>query len=76
MYKIEKDVPTPEKSTTRKKYPWEEMDIGDSVFVPRTDAPYYAVASSAYNYATRARKTFRTHRVRGEQPGTRVWRTA
>ena len=29
--KIEKDIPLPK---TRSKYPWAEMDVGDSFFVP------------------------------------------
>lgn len=65
--KIEKGIPIPRKSGTRKSI-FHEMDIGDSVF--------YAKAAAAYSSATRANKMFtdRKFSARSVDGGGRVWR--
>lgn len=73
MYKIEKDVPKPKGSKT--KYPFREMEVGDSVFIP--DAPkasngqfvtmtYIAKSQHKPNHAKFTQRT--------EGSGLRVWR--
>lgn len=71
MYDIEHGVKVPGEG--RSKYPWEQMDIGDSFFVPEPDAGAVRSAASA------ARKRLSTRykcskRVEDGVAGIRVWR--
>jgi hypothetical protein len=80
MFEIEKNVPIPEKvykggKGRKPKYPWFEMEVGDSFFVPNPPrqknghiAPITSVPSKRY-----APKRF-VYRKEGE--GVRVWRVA
>lgn len=70
--KIDKDVPTPSGHwcENRFKYPFKNMEVGDSFF---TDSARVAVSSSAVAYARRNGVKFTT---RSENGGTRVWRIA
>ena len=67
LIKIDKNIPLPK---PRIKYPWDEMEIGDSIFIPnkttQTFRQAYA-ASKRYGKAFCQRNT--TH-------GVRVWRIA
>jgi hypothetical protein len=70
MFKIEKGIPFTGRRNT--KYPWGQMEVGDSIFF----GPSYKVATvrqSAYKYAKAAGKTFKVGVVDG---GFRVWRMA
>ncbi|MCB0654464.1 MAG: hypothetical protein KDC85_24505 [Saprospiraceae bacterium] len=67
-YKIEKNVPVPKRPGRNKKYPFDEMDIGDSVVVPAKGQ------ASAYNYARIHKVKFRC--VRQEDGQFRIWRVA
>lgn len=69
MFKIEKNVPFKEQSRGQrfKKYPWGEMEIGDSFFSTTHRGGVY---NSARN-ASKGGKEF-TCRVEGE--GSRCWR--
>lgn len=72
MYKIEKGVPLPTRST-RRKYPFRELGVGDSFFVPEKDPKARrAVAQSIRTSFHRHKpKVFTAH----ETPnGVRVWR--
>lgn len=73
MFKIEKGVEAPA-GTKRRKYPFQDMDIGDSFFIedasPRHNHQIYAAASYA---GSRHGKTFTVRTVEG---GYRVWRLA
>ena len=63
-YDIEKDIVIP---GTKKKYPWNDMEIGDSFFVPEADAK--GVSSSH-------RKHYgEEHVTRRVDGGIRIWRT-
>jgi len=71
-FKIEKGVPLPPKGTGRKngtyKYPFRDMEVGDSFFVPITDRKQW--------FSTAAMKAlpgwkFAQRKVTG---GIRVWR--
>ena len=70
-FKIESGIPMPgHKSGPRaRKYPWKDMKVGDSFFVPNKRA---GVMSSACIAAQKyGRGTFRARTVEG---GCRVWR--
>lgn len=85
-YEIEKDIPIPPKMRGQNaKYPFNEMEIGDSVFVPVEDVqncnrPNSAVSSAANVYAKRSGKKMITRTIRendeikGRIIGFRVWR--
>ena len=42
MYKISKKVPVPKAWSSQAKYPWRDMEIGDSFFAPQEDLPHGA----------------------------------
>ena len=64
---IEKGVPIPENSGN-KKYPWKELEVGDSFF---TSESAQTVAGSASHASKRTNRKFICRSVDG---GTRVWR--
>lgn len=68
--KIDKGVPIPTSrwSGAKRKYPFPDMEIGDSFF---TDTKQETVGSSVATYAKFNNKKFTT---RSENGGTRVWR--
>lgn len=68
-FKIEHDVPLPEKFKGR--YPWKQMAIGDSFFV--VGGKQQTVASAANEESKRHGGRFRTSIQDG---GVRVWRVA
>ncbi len=78
MGKIEKDVKVPV-IHSKFKYPWEEMEIGDSVFIKADEGETLfnlkqrKVGSSARHYGAVSGKKFKTLMVR-EDNGVRVWR--
>jgi len=61
-YEIEKDVPIP---ATTKKYPWNDMEVGDSFFIP--DGQPCASASHRKRYGE-------DHTTRKVEGGIRIWR--
>lgn len=72
MVKIDKGIPLP-KAATREKYPFREMNVGDSFFVKET------VASSSASLANKrfAPKRFASRKVTvGGQSGLRIWSIA
>jgi hypothetical protein len=75
--KVDSGVPMPGKMAGRKPeriYPWIEMHIGDSFFVPLKQS---TVARAAYNAGIRYALKFSTRAVTENGiAGTRVWRTA
>lgn len=69
-FAIEKGIPVPPEKDT-KKYPFKEMQIGDSFFIP--GAKTSAVISGPITYRkTRYREQYMCRCVDG---GLRVWRT-
>lgn len=72
MINIDKDVPFPErkKPTTagNLKYPWKEMQVGDSILTDIKDGSSYA--------STVAKKLGFKMTSRKEGSGTRIWRKA
>ena len=69
-FTIEKNVPIPIQKR-RCKYPWHELEIGDSFFV--SEIKVISISSSANSYGTRTGKKFTIRSVDG---GCRVWRIA
>ena len=70
MFQIEKNVPIPPRREYKTKYPWDEMDVGDSFYVPNTKSG--SIACGVY----RASKRFEGKKFisRSEAGGIRVWR--
>ena len=68
--KIDTKVALPEVKAGRHGYPYAELRIGDSFFVPTTSVSVgYWKKKTGYGYTTR--KT-----IENGQAGVRVWRTA
>jgi len=69
-FQIEKNVPIPEGHGrgTPLKYPWNKMEIGDSIVVPSKTGQ-----QSALKYGQRYSLKFRTRKVDG---GYRIWRVS
>ena len=84
MFEVEKNVPIPRQQRRKKFYPFEEMEIGDSFFVPveGNDKKAYAIKRQSVLASVRyARhiKMFGEHRkfvTRSdlENGGIRCWR--
>lgn len=71
MFEIEKDKPIP----PRRKYPFEDMEVGDSFFAPRDDFPHAGDAARVYAHHRKGKVKFRTRNVtENGVNGTRVWR--
>lgn len=69
---IEKDVPLPERNV-RWKYPFDQMDIGDSFFVANKDTTQMSALCKRAN--KRLERRFVTAKAeKGSQSGVRVWR--
>ncbi len=71
---VDKDIPIPERmgSDRRRKYPWPDMEVGDSVFIESSELrERKAISGSAYGYARDSKKKFTIRAVDG---GFRVWR--
>jgi len=72
MIKVDRQIPIPDygrKPGPRRKYPWLEMEVGDSFLMPKGRTPGSQVhcASKRYDRTFMSRKTSK---------GYRVWRTA
>ncbi len=76
MFKIEKGVPLPPaheqyKDHGKRLYPWHEMEVMDSIFIPCEAAYTGRVDRTVQEANRRMKKQFTTRRVSG---GTRMWR--
>ena len=72
MFEIEKNVKMPELSRGHQgKYPWDEMEVGDSFFIPRD-----AISGNASQLARHRKARGEAHTVRKVEGGWRIWRTA
>ena len=72
-FKIEKEIPIPKKiggNGRLSKYPYKDMDIGDSFFVEKQGVRGKAV-QSGYHFARKHGKKFTARPVEG---GVRIWR--
>ena len=71
MYKIEKTVSMTEPRGRHCKYPFPEMEVGDS-FCAAGQKPQGGAVVAARAYGKRHTKTFA---VRAYEGGVRIWRT-
>ncbi len=68
-FKIDKDAPLPDR--LRDKYPWNDMDVGDSFLVPLIHLGRIRAAMGARNWRD---KHVRHFMMRTTEEGIRVWR--
>lgn len=78
--RVEKGIPIPERVRTP-KYPWGELEVGDSFFIPReeNDSKRYRAYIAAGSFSCNNAKGIRLKAVMREEggiSGTRVWRVA
>lgn len=76
MLTIDKNIPLPRHHLAgqRKKYPFDQMEIGDSLFVQAAAGEVQSVQTSLLGAALRHKPMkFATRQVPG---GVRIWRTA
>lgn len=74
-YKIDKGVKMPKDN--KAKYPWKELDIGDSFFVPLTDCGFNSLRNQASSRGAPLGWVFKARAVtENGVEGTRVWRVA
>jgi hypothetical protein len=70
MIKIDKNIPIAfKRRTTLPKYPWGEMEVGDSFLVEGVSSSL--ISSATHYYGSTHNKKFKTRKVEG---GVRVWR--
>ena len=78
MFAVEKGIPAPDYRTfeNRRYYPWKDMEVGDSFYVPaRTDEGVTKLQVATSSTAIGAGKRLKTrYTVRQEGEGVRVWR--
>ena len=68
---IEKDIPPPPRGLHLIKYPWADMEIGDSFFV--TGVSRNSMSMTARYQTQKTGKSYTARKVEG---GVRVWRDA
>lgn len=73
MYQIEKDIPLPPVSTMgATKYPWRDLQVGDSFVM---DKPIASAAAQAFDAARRIGDGLKFSCRKLEERKTRIWRT-
>lgn len=75
---IESGVPMPDAGKIRRRYPWREMKVGQSIFVPAHETrPSTVVANASAYHRQHPGWKYQSRIVfRGQVRGVRVWRTA
>ena len=77
-FQVEKNVPLPmpgERASA--KYPWRQMDVGDSFFVPGVKASKLTNASTSFVHWARKRENITMQfAARTVEGGARIWRVA
>lgn len=71
MFKIEKNVPIPERPSPISKYPFADMNVGDSFFVPEAQARRLQSAIQIFRRRAGKDKKYIARNVEG---GARCWR--
>jgi hypothetical protein len=71
VYVIEKHIPVPTARRRGTIYPWNNMEVGDSFFVPNRDPQSFKNISRKYGKRFSARNW-----QEGTVKGSRIWRTA
>lgn len=70
-FKIDTGIPLPPRATAPDRYPFPEMDVGDSFFVPEEVLKRASVQAASLRAGKRYGCKFSTRAVEG---GCRVWR--
>lgn len=75
IIKLDKGIPLPPRVKTGRatKYPWKDMEVGDSFFVPGGPGVDHSLRTSASH---RGRLDACKYAVRKVANGFRVWRTS
>lgn len=78
MYEIEKNIPTPLDPKKPSKYPWKQMEVGDSFFVPYSDLPNGENSSCPKAGLGSVRNDLSSRKYTGRRVdnGWRIWRVA
>ena len=71
MIAIETGIPVPRRQSPNERYPWHELEVGSSFFVPNGKLRALAAGASRMK-----RKMKRDYLARAVEGGVRVWRTA
>lgn len=70
MFKIEKGIPTPPRRSTKKIYPFSEMEVGDSFLAEKR-----TVGRAAIGFAKHHKNGWK-FALRKDGDGFRIWRIA
>jgi hypothetical protein len=70
VYKIESGIPIP-KNQSKSKYPFSQMNVGDSIFFSGADSQSSPVKSAKSYFKRKGQKCL----IKREGDGMRVWRT-
>ncbi len=74
-FKIDKGITPPRQNAKPVKYPWPEMGIDDSFFVPGRSASHMSTAAKNWSTRNQPEWVFQAEsRIEGEVKGARVWR--
>ena len=71
MIKIESGIPFPQNGRWQSKYPWRDLEVGQSFLVP--DGVFRTMQAGASLAGRRLSKTFRARKT---DDGIRIWRLA
>ncbi len=72
MFKIEKGIEAPKSRVGR--YPWNEMEVGDSFLVPCRDDEKRVVQTKLCGASSNRRKFGERYRAAQAEGGVRIWR--
>jgi hypothetical protein len=73
---IEKNVPTPNSEGGKTKYPFAQMEVNDSFFVPNGNANSINSAAGVFRKTKQPTWKFTVRKVKeNDIKGVRVWRT-
>lgn len=71
MIKIDTDIPVPTKPMRTRKYPYPDLEVGQSFLAPHAERA--TLASGACQVGKKLGRKFKTQKTR---EGVRVWRVA
>jgi len=71
MYEIEDGIPVPRRKSPNERYPWHDLGLEQSFFVPSGNLKSLRAAASQMK-----RKTKHDYLVRAVDGGVRIWRVA
>lgn len=77
-FKIERNVPVPKRRVRNAKYPWADLKIGDSFFVPLDGQHSLEILQNSLLGCIRKSRNLKieiTTRIDKPNNGVRVWRT-